>query len=106
MLYEVCCLSNNKDLCFATKIGILVAKYLHIRINNFVAWPHSGAVMHYIGYVEPRDGAVSLIRLSRQEAVACVPSIQEDCWGNLSVSGGNQKRRSLKNGKTSSSNKN
>jgi hypothetical protein len=40
-------------------------------VNNFVDRPHIGAVMHYSGYVEPRDGAVSFLLSSQQEAVAC-----------------------------------
>jgi hypothetical protein len=40
--------------------------------NNCVDWPHSGAVMHNSGYVEPRDGAVSMLLSSQQEAVASV----------------------------------
>jgi hypothetical protein len=41
-------------------------------VNNFVDWTHSGVVMHYSGYMEPRDGALSVVLLSLQEAVACV----------------------------------
>jgi hypothetical protein len=26
-------------------------------VNNLVDWPHSGTVLHYSGYMEPRDGA-------------------------------------------------
>jgi hypothetical protein len=33
-------------------------------------WPQGGAVMHYGRYMEPRDGAVSILLLSQQEAVA------------------------------------
>jgi hypothetical protein len=47
-------------------------------VNNFVDWPHIGAVMHYSGYVEPRDGAVSVLLSSQQEAVACVRCIQKE----------------------------
>jgi hypothetical protein len=44
-------------------------------VNNFADWPHIGAVMHYSGYVEPRDGAVSFLLSSQQEAVAYVRCI-------------------------------
>jgi hypothetical protein len=39
-------------------------------VNNYVDWSHSGAVMHYSEYMEPRDGAVSVLLSSQQEAVA------------------------------------
>jgi hypothetical protein len=53
----------------------------HVRStgNNFVDWPHSGAVMHYREYVEPRDGAVSVLLSSQQEAVACVRACVRAC---------------------------
>jgi hypothetical protein len=56
------------------------ALFLVIRstFNNFVDWPHIGAVMHYSGYLEPRDGAVSVLLSSQQEAVACVRCIQKE----------------------------
>jgi hypothetical protein len=72
-------------------------------------WPHIGAVMHYNGYEEPRDGAVSFLLSSQQEAVACVRCVQKESHcseGQLSASGGNRECRSLSNGKTSSSTKN
>jgi hypothetical protein len=40
-------------------------------------WPHIGAVMHYSGYVEPQDGAVSFLLSHQQEAVTCVRCIQK-----------------------------
>jgi hypothetical protein len=46
-------------------------------VNNFMDWPHSGTVMHYSGYVEPRDGAVSILLSCQQEAVACMRCIQK-----------------------------
>jgi hypothetical protein len=45
---------------------------------DFMDWPHSGAVMHYSGYMEPRDGAVSILLSSQQEAVACMQCIQKE----------------------------
>jgi hypothetical protein len=51
---------------------------LRSTVNNFVDWPHIGAVMHYSGYVEPRDGAVSFLLSSQQEAVTCVLCIQKE----------------------------
>jgi hypothetical protein len=78
-------------------------------VNNFVDWPHIGAVMHYSGYVEPRDGVMSFLLSSQQEAVAYVRCIQKEsrcCEGQLSANGGNRECRSLSNGKTSSSAKN
>jgi hypothetical protein len=78
-------------------------------VNNFVDWSHIGAVMHYSGYVEPRDGAVSVLLSSQQEAVACVRCILKEshcCEGQFSASGGNRKCRSLSNGKMSGSAKN
>jgi hypothetical protein len=59
--------------------------------------------------VEPRDGAVSILLSSQQEAVACVWCIQKEshCYeGKLCVSGGNRECRSLSNGKMSDSAKN
>jgi hypothetical protein len=53
-------------------------RYIRSTVNNFVDWPHIGAVMHYRGYVEPRDGAVSVLLSSQQEAVACVRCIQKE----------------------------
>jgi hypothetical protein len=50
---------------------------IHSTVNNFVDWSHIGTVMHCSGYVEPRDGAVSFLLLSQQEAVACVWCIQK-----------------------------
>jgi hypothetical protein len=58
---------------------------------------------------ESRDGAVSVLLSSQQEAVACVRCIQKDSHcseGQLPASGGNRECRSLSNGKTSSSAKN
>jgi hypothetical protein len=40
-------------------------------------WPYSGAAMHYSEYVEPQDGATSILLLSQQEAVLCMPYIQK-----------------------------
>jgi hypothetical protein len=51
---------------------------LRSTVNNFVDWPQSGAVMHYSGHVEPRGGAMSVLLLSQQEAVACVWCIQKE----------------------------
>jgi hypothetical protein len=51
---------------------------IHSTVNHFVEGPHSGAVIHYNGYVEPRDGAMSVLLSSQQEAVACVWCIQEE----------------------------
>jgi hypothetical protein len=53
---------------------------LNIRstVNNFMDCPHSGAVMHYSGYVEPRDGALSFLPSSQQEAVVCMWGIQKE----------------------------
>jgi hypothetical protein len=36
-------------------------------VNNFVEWPHSGAVMHCSEYIEPRDGAVSVLLSSQKK---------------------------------------
>jgi hypothetical protein len=47
-------------------------------VNNFVDWPHSGAVMCYSGYMEPRDGAVPVLLYSLQETVACVRCIPKE----------------------------
>jgi hypothetical protein len=33
---------------------------------------HSGDVMYYNGYIEPQDGAMSVLFSSQQEAVVCV----------------------------------
>jgi hypothetical protein len=54
------------------------AVFIRSTVNNFEDWPHSGAVMHYSGYVEPRDGALSFLLSSQQEAVACVRCIQKE----------------------------
>jgi hypothetical protein len=51
---------------------------VHSTVNNFVDWLHSGAVMHYSGYMEPRDGAVSILLSSQQEEVACMWCIQKE----------------------------
>jgi hypothetical protein len=48
---------------------------IHSTVNNFMDWPHSGAAIRYSGYVEPRDGAMSILLSSQQEAVACVQCI-------------------------------
>jgi hypothetical protein len=47
---------------------------VHSAVNNFLDWPHRGAVMHYSGYVEPR-GVVSVLP-SQQEAVLCSQRVQ------------------------------
>jgi hypothetical protein len=47
-------------------------------VNNFVDWPHSGAVMHYSRCVEPHVGAMSVLLSSQQEAVVCVLCIQKE----------------------------
>jgi hypothetical protein len=44
---------------------------IHSTLNNFMDWPHSGAVMNYSRYVEPQDGTVSVLFSSQQED-ACV----------------------------------
>jgi hypothetical protein len=72
-------------------------------IKNSVDWPHSGAVMHFSGYVKQQDGVISVILSSQQEVVACVRCIQKEshcCEGQLSASGRNRECRSLSNGKT------
>jgi hypothetical protein len=47
-------------------------------VNNFENWPLSGAVMNYSGYVGSRDGAVSVILSSQQEAVACMRAVYSE----------------------------
>jgi hypothetical protein len=59
-------------------------------IQHFVDWPHSCAVVHCSGYIEP----VCSSRLDKQQQCAC-------CEGHLSVSGGIRECRSLSNEKTS-----
>jgi hypothetical protein len=49
-------------------------------VNNLVEWPHSGAVMHCGEYMEPRDGALSVLLSSQKEAVACVLCIQKESF--------------------------
>jgi hypothetical protein len=44
--------TDNCMLC------IYIYIYIYSTVNNFMDWPHSGAVMHYSGYVEPQDGAI------------------------------------------------
>jgi hypothetical protein len=66
-------LSNSKNESHG-----LAAGQIRSTANNFVDWPHIGAVMLYSGYVEPRDGAVSFLLSSQQEAVACVRCIQKE----------------------------
>jgi hypothetical protein len=47
-------------------------------------WLHSGAVMHYRKYVEPRDVAMSVLLSSQQEAVAylwCMKKESHCCDG-------------------------
>jgi hypothetical protein len=39
------------------------ARSAWITVNNFVDWPRSGSVMHNSRYVEPQDGAVSVLSL-------------------------------------------
>jgi hypothetical protein len=51
---------------------------IHSTVNNFVDWPHSGAIVHYSGYVEPQDGAMSVLLSSQKEAVVCVWCIQKE----------------------------
>jgi hypothetical protein len=67
---------------FNTILGSIKTQPLTLSIrrtvNNFMDWPYSGAVMHYSGYVEPRDGAVSILLLSQQEAVVCIWCIQKE----------------------------
>jgi hypothetical protein len=46
---------------------ILICKSLSQR-NNFVDWPHSGAVMRYSEYNGPRNGATFVPLSSQQEA--------------------------------------
>jgi hypothetical protein len=83
---------------------------LHSKVNNFVDWPHCGADIHYRGYVEPRDGAVSVLSL-RQEACGVfrkkgIHSFVPCCERKLSARDGNRQCRSFGNGKTSSSARN
>jgi hypothetical protein len=47
-------------------------------VINFADWPHSSAAMHYSGHVEPRDGAVSVLLSSQQEAIVCVTVVKEN----------------------------
>jgi hypothetical protein len=50
---------------------------IDIIVNNFVDLLHTGAVTHYNRYVEPRDGAVSILLSFQQEAVVCMQCIQK-----------------------------
>ena len=77
-------------------------------VNNFVDWQQSGAVMRYSGYVEPQDGALSVLVLSQPELVARVRCIQKEshCERQLSAIGGNPECRCFSNGKTLISAKN
>jgi hypothetical protein len=58
-----------------------LSEMYHIRgrVNNFVEWPHSGAAMHCSEYMEPRDGAVSVLLSSQKEEDACLLCIQKEC---------------------------
>jgi hypothetical protein len=47
-------------------------------MKNSVDWLHSGAVMHFSGYVKQQDGARSVLLSSQQEVVACVRCIQKE----------------------------
>jgi hypothetical protein len=61
-------------------------------------WSHNGTVMHYSQYVEPQDGAVSIVLLPQQETTACVQCIQKEshcCKGKWSVSDQNRECPSL-----------
>jgi hypothetical protein len=40
-------------------------------------WPHSGAVMYYSRFMEPQDGAVSVLLSFQQEAFLCMQCIQK-----------------------------
>jgi hypothetical protein len=51
--------------------SILHRVIIRSTVNNFVDWPHSGAVMHYSGYVESRDGAVSFSCPRKKQSRAC-----------------------------------
>jgi hypothetical protein len=51
-------------------------------VSNFVAWSHSGAVMHCTGYVEPWDAAMSiLLSFQKKQFCACVYSESHCCKG-------------------------
>jgi hypothetical protein len=54
-----------------TFIGLqgVISQYIRGTVNNFVEWPFSGAVMHCSEYMEPQDGAVSILLSSQLEAV-------------------------------------
>jgi hypothetical protein len=57
------------------------SQYIHTcmhTLNNLVDWLHSGAAMYCSRYVEPQDGAMSILLLSQQEVVACVQCIQKE----------------------------
>jgi hypothetical protein len=51
--------------------------------NNYVDYPHSGAVTHYSGYLEPRVGAVS-VHLSSQHGTN-VLHIGHTVWKMMSI---------------------
>jgi hypothetical protein len=75
-----------------------------LTVNNFLSWPHSGVVMRYSRYVEPRDSAASVLLSSQQETVACLRCSRKESrsYGvQLSASGENRECRSLSKGKTS-----
>jgi hypothetical protein len=62
---------------------------------------HSGVVMRCGKYVDPQDGAMSILLSSQEEAFACMLCIQKEnhCYeGWLSVNGKNQECRSLRKG--------
>jgi hypothetical protein len=44
---------------------IEVSVYIRDTVNNFVELPHSGSVMHCSEYMEPPDGAVSVLLSSQ-----------------------------------------
>jgi hypothetical protein len=44
--------------------SVFALMFICSTVNNFLDWLHSGAVMHYSRYVEPRDGAMSILLLS------------------------------------------
>jgi hypothetical protein len=66
-------LCSGDVMCFLWSTN---RNYILSTVGNSVDWSHSGAVMYHSRYVEPRDGAASVIFSPQQEAVACFRCIE------------------------------
>jgi hypothetical protein len=63
---------NCKEITKSITVKLIIIQHIFSAVNNLMDWPRRGTVMNYSGYMEPQDGAMSILLLFKQEAILCM----------------------------------